>query len=596
VSVNRWLIGIALAATACSNAPAADVDSGATAGDDALVLTFPDAAVPDADAADAVAAAPDAETAAEDAVADAVAGTDAAAVADTQDTADADEDTAPDTVVDAGCSPGSCPAADSPCSVAVCLADGTCGFAPANDGTACNDANACTTADSCQAGACVGTLKNCDDGNACTIDACKTNVGCVTSFEFAPCEDGDGCTMNDQCISGVCKAGAPMVCTSSDPCQQAGSCEPATGVCSMGTLPNGTNCGQNQICMIGKCTVADAMPADAFAWFNSAECPPGWEADPDAVGRTAVIGDVGTVGQVDGTPLSPGEDRTHTHSVAGSISTSSVSFVGIAGCCNSGLSAAGVWDVSGSALAASTGIPYVQLRGCKKSSASVYGNGPSAMLAFISGTACTSGWVAATASAQRFVVGTPGNGSNGANFGGTWGGSHTHSVSATIPLPSHGIALASGCCGGGYAASGSVGFNGSSGGSGSSFPTITRYACSPSEIDSPGPMPSALVAFFTSATCPSGWSDASSAQGRLIVGAVNAPGVGITVGKPLSDKEDRTHTHAVSASVTPPGKSVAGANGPNGQAADNGVSEGSGSSSANPSGMPFVQWRACQKD
>ena len=604
---SRYLVvGVALATAACSSAPAANPDAAASATDVTNMLTFPDSSpgatagvdvfkgdsAADAPQSDADSA-PDAD--APNATPDAVAEMDAAADAQPDGGADVQGD-APSDTADAGCAVAACPASGGPCTVAICLADGTCGFAPANDGAPCNDANACTAIDSCTGGACVGSLVNCDDGNSCTIDSCKTPVGCVHAFEFAPCEDGDGCTTNDQCMSGVCTSGAATVCTPSDPCQQAGTCEPATGICPFGAVPNGTACGASSVCMVGKCTIADAMPVGALAWFATADCPTGWEPHADSVGRTLVAGDGVSAGQLDGTPLAPGEDRTHSHAVTGSITTNTVAFAGIAGCCNGGLSASGTWDVTGSALAASSGIPYVQLRGCKKTTAIAYGSAPSDLLAFIDGATCPTGWLGAYSASKRFIIGISAGGSNGATFGGAWALPHSHSVNAAISLASHGIGLASGGGGGGYAAAGEINFSSTSNASVSSFPSLTRLACAPSLFSAPGPVPSGLVAFFTSAACPDGWSAATSVAGRLVVGAATGTDVGVQVGAPLADKEDRSHTHGVLVSVQPPAKSVAGANGGNGQAADNGQAKGTGTSGAAPSGMPFVQWLVCQKN
>ncbi len=46
---------------------------------------------------------------------------------------------------------------------------------------------------------------SCDDGNACTDDACDPSEGtCVHAPNNDPCDDGDACTEDDQCIKGFC--------------------------------------------------------------------------------------------------------------------------------------------------------------------------------------------------------------------------------------------------------------------------------------------------------------------------------------------------------------------------------------------------------
>jgi hypothetical protein len=48
-----------------------------------------------------------------------------------------------------------------------------------------------------------------------------------------------------------------------------------------------------------------------------------------------------------------------------------------------------------------------------------------------------------------------------------------------------------------------------------------------------------------------------TAQGRLIVSVADPSQSGITVGKPLSDQEDRVHSHGYSSSLNLPQKDVA---------------------------------------
>lgn len=121
--------------------------------------------------------------------------------------------------------------AAGPCNRAI-LADGRCLQAAAPDGERCEDS--CLVDAQCRAGACVGRARACDDGNACTADAC------------AP---GEGCVATD--VSNSC---AP----SSHPCLAA-SCDPLTG-CATAPVSDGTSCGAGdcvtaEICLSGACVV-----------------------------------------------------------------------------------------------------------------------------------------------------------------------------------------------------------------------------------------------------------------------------------------------------------------------------------------------------
>jgi hypothetical protein len=84
----------------------------------------------------------------------------------------------------------------------------------------------------CSGGACLGQLKGCDDGNACTIDACDETTGCSRS---------------------------PRVCPQpTTPCRVA-RCDVTTG-CATEEAPDGTLCGpddclatQVDVCISGSC-------------------------------------------------------------------------------------------------------------------------------------------------------------------------------------------------------------------------------------------------------------------------------------------------------------------------------------------------------
>ncbi len=52
-----------------------------------------------------------------------------------------------------------------------------------------------------------------------------------------------------------------------------------------------------------------------------------------------------------------------------------------------------------------------------------------------------------------------------------------------------------------------------------------------------------FTTFFDAQACPTGWSTINPAQGRLLVSVTDPGQAGVTVGVPLRDAEDRTHTH-----------------------------------------------------
>lgn len=109
-------------------------------------------------------------------------------------------------------------------------------------------------------------------------------------------------------------------------------------------------------------------------------------------------------------------------------------------------------------------------------------------------------------------------------------------------------------------------------------------------------VPRGAVAFFASGTaCPVGWAPATAVQGRVVVAVTDGATVGRTVGSPLTDRENRTHTHAVGGTYQLPARAIAAADGTNRQGAESGDQPFSGTLAAAPSGLPFMQLRACVK-
>jgi len=166
-----------------------------------------------------------------------------------------------------------CRASAGQCDVAESCT-GTSGTCPADgfvvNGTSCDDNNACTQSDSCQAGSCAGANPViCTASDQCHVaGTCNPTTG-VCSNPVAPegtvCTDGDSCTQTDTCINGSCNGANPVVCTALDQCHVAGTCNPTTGTCSNpvaaeGTVCNdGNSCTQTDSCINGSCTGANPV-------------------------------------------------------------------------------------------------------------------------------------------------------------------------------------------------------------------------------------------------------------------------------------------------------------------------------------------------
>lgn len=144
----------------------------------------------------------------------------------------------------------------APCRVSrFVLETESCQEVTADNGTMCTPEGLCLENGVCLDGVCVGTPRTCDDGNACTQDACSPDVGCVqvdvskqcptpaNPCEFAICSPATGCgtaVREDQaicgsvdcitanlCVSGVCKplpTPEGFLCAPPTPCQGEGTC------------------------------------------------------------------------------------------------------------------------------------------------------------------------------------------------------------------------------------------------------------------------------------------------------------------------------------------------------------------------------------
>ena len=125
------------------------------------------------------------------------------------------------------------------------------------DGLACDDGDRCTQVDECRDGVCIGgALVLCGGPGPCHgAEVCDPATGqCVAppAADGTPCDDGNGCTRADACERGVCVGGDPVSCVATDACHAAGVCDPATGLCSNPPLPEGTPCEDGNACTAGE--------------------------------------------------------------------------------------------------------------------------------------------------------------------------------------------------------------------------------------------------------------------------------------------------------------------------------------------------------
>ena len=156
-----------------------------------------------------------------------------------------------------------------------CQRDGTCGYAFKPEGAACNDGDDCTQPDACDGAAtCVaGASVTCPASDQCHDQGvCNPATGVCSNpktADGASCDDGDACTRTDRCQNGTCVGSNPVVCEPRDACHVAGSCNPATGLCSNPNKTDGTACNDGDLC-----TQTDTCQGGVCVGSNPVSCPP----------------------------------------------------------------------------------------------------------------------------------------------------------------------------------------------------------------------------------------------------------------------------------------------------------------------------------
>ena len=144
-----------------------------------------------------------------------------------------------------------------------------------DDGIFCNGPERCDLAFGCRR----GEPPSCDDGIACTVDACDaTSDACASAPEAARCDDGLVCNGAEQCLPGDpsadgegCAPGTPPVCDDGVGCT-ADTCEEGAGGCTASPEPSrcddGVFCNGVEICD----PMMDCLPGAAPECLDTIGC------------------------------------------------------------------------------------------------------------------------------------------------------------------------------------------------------------------------------------------------------------------------------------------------------------------------------------
>ena len=207
----------------------------------------------------------------------------------------------------------------NPCTADACdeAAGGCVHDAAAADGAPCDDGVYCTDGDACAEGACVaGPARDCDDGIACTEEACDEDAdACAVAYHDSECDDASWCNGAETCAAGVgCQDGTPPDCDdgfacTTDACDEsvfactntpdsgacddgvfcngAETCDPAAGAAGTGCVP-GTppTCDDRRACTVDACDAAtDACTHEA----DDALCDDGVACTTDRCDATGCV-------------------------------------------------------------------------------------------------------------------------------------------------------------------------------------------------------------------------------------------------------------------------------------------------------------------
>ena len=162
---------------------------------------------------------------------------------------------------------------------------GQCSNPTKTDGTGCNDGDACTSGDSCQSGTCGGTPVTCSASDQCHVaGTCDPGTGQCSNPSAANgtgCNDGNACTQTDTCQNGMCSGGNPVVCSAGGQCESAGTCDPASGQCSQSPVQDGTACSDGNACTTGdSCQSGSCTSGAPVVCTASDQCHVAGTCDP----------------------------------------------------------------------------------------------------------------------------------------------------------------------------------------------------------------------------------------------------------------------------------------------------------------------------
>lgn len=229
---------------------------------------------------------------------------------------------------------------------------------------------------------------------------------------------------------------------------------------------------------------------------------------------------------------------------------------------------------------------------------------PAGSVSFFATEDCPAGWAPLPQAEGRLVASLMPGGGNGAQIGAALGDKedrkHQHKFSSSIKTDNASYVLIGGCCNDDLAKDKTYEFNGQTDQASSGLPYVQLLMCQKQQAPAGNDttIPKDLLMYSSGFSCPSGFSQPLTLQGRFFVGLPENGSPGISFGgAALSPAQSPIHSHSFSGSVSLKEQGIAGASGccADGYAKSKSY-DYNGTTNAHSVDLPYVQLLNCIKD
>jgi len=227
---------------------------------------------------------------------------------------------------------------------------------------------------------------------------------------------------------------------------------------------------------------------------------------------------------------------------------------------------------------------------------------PAGSVAFFNKKTCPEGWDTLEIADGRLVASLMPGGGNGAQVGTALSDQedrkHSHKFSSSIKPSEASYVLIGGCCNDSLAKHKTYDFNGTTDKVSSGLPYVQLLMCQKVAGGETKDVPKGLLMYSSGFTCPKGFSQPLTLQGRFFIGLPDNGSPGISFGGPaLSPSSSPIHSHEFSGSASLEHQGIAGASGCCASGyAKKGSYDYSGNTDSHSVDLPFVQFLNCVKD